>query len=76
MASNLKHENFVEMLGYCVEQNMLLLAYEDATLGSLQDILHGTRCVFHFAHISYFFLVDIYIIFAVLIMQYKNLIYF
>ncbi|URE06039.1 STYKc [Musa troglodytarum] len=39
--SNLKHENFVEMLGYCVEENMLLLAYEDATLGSLHDILHG-----------------------------------
>ncbi|CAL9163069.1 unnamed protein product [Musa hybrid cultivar] len=43
VASNLKHENFVEMLGYCVEQNMLLLAYEDATLGSLQDILHGEK---------------------------------
>jgi pto-interacting protein 1 len=40
--SRLKHENFVEMLGYCVEGNQRLVAYEFATMGSLHDILHGT----------------------------------
>ncbi|CAL9081782.1 unnamed protein product [Musa textilis] len=42
-ASRLKHRNFVQLLGYYVEGNMRLLAYEFATMGSLQDILHGRR---------------------------------
>lgn len=41
IVSRLKHENFVDMLGYCVEGNERLLAYEFATMGSLHDILHG-----------------------------------
>ncbi|URD73613.1 STYKc [Musa troglodytarum] len=45
MVSRLKHENFVEMLGYCVEGNMRLLAYEFATMGSLHDVLHGRKGV-------------------------------
>jgi hypothetical protein len=32
----------MEMLGYCVEGNQRLVAYEFATMGSLHDILHGT----------------------------------
>jgi Protein tyrosine and serine/threonine kinase len=40
--SRLKHENFIEMLGYCCEGNNRILAYEFATMGSLHDILHGT----------------------------------
>lgn len=40
--SRLKHENFVELHGYCVEGNFRVLAYEFATMGSLHDILHGT----------------------------------
>ncbi|KAK4742847.1 hypothetical protein SAY87_000848 [Trapa incisa] len=43
--SKLKHENFVELLGYCVEGNMRILAYEFATMGSLHDILHGRKGV-------------------------------
>nr|GMD06314.1 PTI1-like tyrosine-protein kinase 3 [Ipomoea batatas] len=39
--STLKHENLVELLGYCVEGNLRILAYEFATMGSLHDILHG-----------------------------------
>ncbi|PKU71864.1 PTI1-like tyrosine-protein kinase 3 [Dendrobium catenatum] len=39
--SKLKHENFVELLGYCAEGNLRLLSYEFATMGSLHDILHG-----------------------------------
>ncbi|KAG6526291.1 hypothetical protein ZIOFF_016273 [Zingiber officinale] len=42
MVSSMKHENFVEMLGYCVDGNMRLMVYEFATMGSLHDVLHGT----------------------------------
>lgn len=42
MVSRLKHDNLVELLGYCVEGNIRVLAYEFATMGSLHDILHGT----------------------------------
>ncbi|THU65020.1 hypothetical protein C4D60_Mb01t32740 [Musa balbisiana] len=45
LVSRLKHENVVEMLGYCVEGNLRLLAYEFATMGSLHDILHGRKGV-------------------------------
>ncbi|KAK9672064.1 hypothetical protein RND81_12G073900 [Saponaria officinalis] len=43
--STLKHENFVELQGYCVEGNMRVLAFEFATMGSLHDILHGRKGV-------------------------------
>ncbi|KAI7739010.1 hypothetical protein M8C21_030543, partial [Ambrosia artemisiifolia] len=45
MVSKLKHENFVELCGYCVEGNTRVLAYEFATMGSLHDILHGRKGV-------------------------------
>ncbi|GAB2294177.1 PTI1-like tyrosine-protein kinase 3 [Dionaea muscipula] len=45
MISRLKHENFVELQGYCVEGIMRVLAYEFATMGSLHDILHGRKGV-------------------------------
>eukprot|EP00262_Sarcandra_glabra_P020381 TRINITY_DN8087_c0_g2_i1.p1 TRINITY_DN8087_c0_g2~~TRINITY_DN8087_c0_g2_i1.p1 ORF type:complete len:370 (-),score=74.59 TRINITY_DN8087_c0_g2_i1:318-1427(-) len=45
MVSRLKHDNFVELLGYCVEGNLRLLSYEFATMGSLHDILHGRKGV-------------------------------
>ncbi|XP_043710001.1 PTI1-like tyrosine-protein kinase 3 isoform X2 [Telopea speciosissima] len=45
MVSRLKHENIVELLGYCVEGNLRVLAYEFATMGSLHDILHGRKGV-------------------------------
>jgi pto-interacting protein 1 len=51
LASKLKHENLVEMLGYCVEGSYHILAYEFATMGSLHDVLHGKKlsvqCPFH-----------------------------
>ncbi|XP_039050904.1 PTI1-like tyrosine-protein kinase 3 isoform X2 [Hibiscus syriacus] len=43
--SKLKHDNFVELQGYCVEGNHRVLAYEFATMGSLQDVLHGRKGV-------------------------------
>ncbi|XP_042380776.1 pto-interacting protein 1-like isoform X1 [Zingiber officinale] len=43
MVSRLKHENVVELVGYSVEGNLRLLAYEFATMGSLHDILHGRK---------------------------------
>lgn len=41
MVSRLKHDNFVQLLGYCVDGNSRVLAYEFASNGSLHDILHG-----------------------------------
>jgi hypothetical protein len=41
MVSRLKHENVVELLGYCADGTLRVLAYEFATMGSLHDILHG-----------------------------------
>jgi len=45
MVSRLKHENVIELLGYSVDGNLRLLAYEFATMGSLHDILHGRKGV-------------------------------
>ncbi|XP_077239969.1 putative protein kinase At2g41970 [Tasmannia lanceolata] len=43
--SRLKNENFVELLGYCLEANNRILVYQFATMGSLHDILHGRKGV-------------------------------
>lgn len=45
MVSRLKHGNVVELLGYCVDGNTRILAYEFATMGSLHDMLHGRKGV-------------------------------
>ncbi|XP_050212523.1 PTI1-like tyrosine-protein kinase 1 isoform X2 [Mercurialis annua] len=45
MVSKLKNENVVELLGYCVDGSIRVLAYEFATMGSLHDILHGRKGV-------------------------------
>ncbi|KAK2403378.1 Protein kinase superfamily protein [Trifolium repens] len=45
MVSRLKHDNFVQLLGYCVDGNSRILAYEFASNGSLHDILHGRKGV-------------------------------
>ncbi|KAF7818085.1 pto-interacting protein 1 [Senna tora] len=45
MVSRLKHENFVQLLGYCIDGNSRVLAYEFASNGSLHDILHGRKGV-------------------------------
>jgi len=45
MVSRLKHENVVELVGYCVDGSMRVLAYEFAPMGSLHDILHGKKGV-------------------------------
>ncbi|KAL0341628.1 UNVERIFIED_CONTAM: Receptor-like protein kinase FERONIA [Sesamum calycinum] len=39
--SSLKHENLVELLGYCADGGVQVLAYEHAP--NLRDILHGRR---------------------------------
>ncbi|CAI9094535.1 OLC1v1030296C4 [Oldenlandia corymbosa var. corymbosa] len=39
--SRLKHENLVQLLGYCFEGNHRILTYEYATMGSLDDVLYG-----------------------------------
>ncbi|KAG2260228.1 hypothetical protein Bca52824_079522 [Brassica carinata] len=45
MVSRLKHENLSQLLGFCVDGNLRVLAYEFATMGSLHDILHGRKGV-------------------------------
>ncbi|KAF8041334.1 hypothetical protein BT93_A0060 [Corymbia citriodora subsp. variegata] len=45
VVSRLKHENVVQLLGYCVEGNLRVLAYEFATMGPLHDVLHGRKGV-------------------------------
>lgn len=45
IVSRLKHEHFVELLGYCLDANNRILAYEFATMGSLHDVLHGRKGV-------------------------------
>lgn len=52
MVSRLKHEHVVELLGYCVDGNLRVLAYEFATMGSLHDMLHGMV----FAYLCFCFL--------------------
>ncbi|KAL8467420.1 hypothetical protein ACS0TY_030893 [Phlomoides rotata] len=43
--SRLRNEHFVEMVGYCLEANNRILAYEYATMGSLHNVLHGRKGV-------------------------------
>jgi len=45
LVSRLKHENVVELIGYCLDGSLRVLAYEFATMGSLHDILHGRKGV-------------------------------
>ncbi|GKA19530.1 PTI1-like tyrosine-protein kinase 3 [Tanacetum coccineum] len=45
MVSSLKHDNFVELCGHCIEGDLCFLAYEFATMGSLHDILHVRKGV-------------------------------
>lgn len=42
IVSRLNNEHFLQMLGYCLEPNNRILAYEYATIGSLHNVLHGT----------------------------------
>ncbi|PVH38929.1 hypothetical protein PAHAL_5G391700 [Panicum hallii] len=41
--SRLKHDNVVQLLGYCVDENIRAVIYEYSSRGSLLDILLGTR---------------------------------
>uniref|UniRef100_A0A453ES82 Protein kinase domain-containing protein n=1 Tax=Aegilops tauschii subsp. strangulata TaxID=200361 RepID=A0A453ES82_AEGTS len=43
--SRLKHDNVIQLLGYCALGSTRILAYEYATRGSLHDVLHGKKGV-------------------------------
>lgn len=43
--SRLKHDHFVSLIGYCLEQSNRILVYQHASLGSLHDVLHGRKGV-------------------------------
>ncbi|XP_071740856.1 probable protein kinase At2g41970 [Rutidosis leptorrhynchoides] len=45
VVSRLKNEFFVELLGYCLEENNRILVYQYAPMGSLHDVLHGKKGV-------------------------------
>ncbi|QCD97540.1 serine/threonine-protein kinase PBS1 [Vigna unguiculata] len=45
VVSRLKHDNFVELIGYCLEAENRILVYQHAGLGSLHDVLHGRKGV-------------------------------
>ncbi|KAG5055216.1 hypothetical protein JHK85_007726 [Glycine max] len=45
IVSRMKHDNFVELIGYCLEADNRLLVYQYASLGSLHDVLHGRKGV-------------------------------
>ncbi|XP_022940178.1 probable protein kinase At2g41970 [Cucurbita moschata] len=45
VVSRLKQENFLELIGYCLEANNRILIYPFAKMGSLHDILHGRKGV-------------------------------
>uniref|UniRef100_A0A7N0TR53 non-specific serine/threonine protein kinase n=1 Tax=Kalanchoe fedtschenkoi TaxID=63787 RepID=A0A7N0TR53_KALFE len=45
LVSRLKHDNVVGLLGYCIDGNTRVLAYEFASNGSLHDIIHGRKGV-------------------------------
>nr|CAB3487466.1 unnamed protein product [Digitaria exilis] len=42
VASRLNHDNFVRLLGYTISNDLRVLVYEYATMGTLYDVLHGT----------------------------------
>ncbi|KAM0911856.1 hypothetical protein ACQ4PT_013208 [Festuca glaucescens] len=43
VASKLRHESFVRLLGYTISGDLRVLVYEFATMGTLHDALHGRR---------------------------------
>ncbi|XP_010510296.1 PREDICTED: PTI1-like tyrosine-protein kinase 2 [Camelina sativa] len=45
MVSRLNHKNLIQLVGYYVGENLRVLAYEFAPMGSLHDILHGRKGV-------------------------------
>ena len=42
VASKLRHECFVRLLGYTINDDLRVLVYEFATMGTLHDALHGS----------------------------------
>ncbi|XP_045085454.1 uncharacterized protein [Aegilops tauschii subsp. strangulata] len=45
VVSRFRHENIIQLFGYCVEGDTHVLAYEYASRGSLHGILHGKKNV-------------------------------
>lgn len=43
IVSRLKHDNVVELVGYCIDGSLHVVAYEYASNGSLHDMLHGKK---------------------------------
>ncbi|WOK96407.1 putative receptor-like serine/threonine-protein kinase [Canna indica] len=41
--TTLHHKNIISLFGFCFENNSLMLVYDYASRGSLEDILHGEK---------------------------------
>lgn len=54
LVSRLKNDHFVELMGYCLEQNNRILVYQFATMGSLHDVLHGKSNFYKFHSFAVF----------------------
>lgn len=39
--TTLNHKNIISLLGFCFENNGLILVYDYVSQGSLEDLLHG-----------------------------------
>lgn len=44
--STLNHKNIISLLGFCFENNKLLLVYDFLSRGSLEENLHGNKIFF------------------------------
>lgn len=45
MVSRLKHDNVLQLLGYCMEGTVRILCYEYCANGSLHDYIHGEEAL-------------------------------
>lgn len=44
--SSLHHSNIISLLGFCFEENKLILVHDFVLKGSLEENLHGTLALF------------------------------
>ncbi|XP_042408496.1 inactive protein kinase SELMODRAFT_444075-like [Zingiber officinale] len=45
--TSLNHKNIISLLGFCFENNILILVYDYVSQGSLEDLLHGENANKH-----------------------------